>query len=300
MEGRVEPEQYRMILESLRNGIYVVDPERRILFWNDGAENITGYLRQEVIGRFCQDNLLMHCDENDQVLCGNGCPLLETIHDGKPREAVVFLRHKEGHRIPVRVRAVVVRNAEGTVVGASESFEECHAASGCGLHSAALKVENHADAGTGVSDRASTESYLRAFLADFAEQGGAFSVLNIRVDELEQFRSAHGPQAVQRILHAVATTLRRNLRDNDVVGHWAEERFLAILADCPPENAPRVARLLQEMVRGSAISWWGDRLSVTISIGSTTVRPGDSADSLVARAADALSGCTGNGDIKII
>jgi len=51
MSEALSPTHYRIVLESLPNGVYVVDTERRILFWNDGAEQITGYLRQDVIGR---------------------------------------------------------------------------------------------------------------------------------------------------------------------------------------------------------------------------------------------------------
>src|SRR5579872_3298422 len=99
MPEQLDPSHYRAILESLPSGVYVVDRERKLLFWNDGAERLTGYLRQEVIGRYCQDNLLMHCDLTYQGLCDSDCPLLATIHDGRPREAQLFLRHKEGERI---------------------------------------------------------------------------------------------------------------------------------------------------------------------------------------------------------
>lgn len=46
MTEDLDPSHYRAILESLSTGVYVVDRERKILFWNDGAERITGYLRR--------------------------------------------------------------------------------------------------------------------------------------------------------------------------------------------------------------------------------------------------------------
>ena len=106
MPVQLTEEIFRALLESLPTGVYLVDRERRILFWNDGAERITGYHRQEVIGRFCHNDILMHCDQEERLLCGAGCPLLQTVQDGQPREADVFLRHKDGQRVPVRVRAV--------------------------------------------------------------------------------------------------------------------------------------------------------------------------------------------------
>jgi PAS domain S-box-containing protein len=48
-------EIYRTVVEHMQTGIYMVDCEQKIQFWNDGAENITGHLRQHVLGHFCRD-----------------------------------------------------------------------------------------------------------------------------------------------------------------------------------------------------------------------------------------------------
>ena len=45
-------EIYRTVLEHMQTGIYTVDCDQKIQFWNDGAENITGHLRQDVVGHF--------------------------------------------------------------------------------------------------------------------------------------------------------------------------------------------------------------------------------------------------------
>ena len=44
LPAELDPKPYRDILEGLPNGVYVVDRDRKILFWNDGAEQISGYL----------------------------------------------------------------------------------------------------------------------------------------------------------------------------------------------------------------------------------------------------------------
>ena len=53
---------YRELLEHLTDGIYFTDRERRIGYWNKGAEKLTGYTREEVIGKRCMDNILVHVD----------------------------------------------------------------------------------------------------------------------------------------------------------------------------------------------------------------------------------------------
>jgi PAS domain S-box-containing protein len=53
-------EIFRRIVEQLEVGVYIVDRARKIQFWNHGAERITGFLAQDVVGRFCRDNILVH------------------------------------------------------------------------------------------------------------------------------------------------------------------------------------------------------------------------------------------------
>ena len=95
---------YEKLIDGLHDGVYYVDTNRTIIYWNKSCERITGYSRAEVVGRSCKDNLLNHCTESGGELCLQGCPLTATIGDGAPREADVFLHHADGHRVPVRVR----------------------------------------------------------------------------------------------------------------------------------------------------------------------------------------------------
>src|ERR1700687_2260490 len=216
MAEELDPSYYRAILESLPIGVYVVDPERRIRFWNDGAEQITGYRRHEIIGRLWHDDLLLHCDEDNNLLDGSACPLLATMHDGKPQVSEIFLRHKDGQRVPARVRAVAIHDAYGTVIGTAGTFDEHYSVPDLRGHPHTRTVQNHIEDLTGISDHQSTQSYLQAFLEDFAEDHKVFCVLSIAVDEFEKFRTAHSAEAAHRILHDVALKLRRNLPESDV------------------------------------------------------------------------------------
>ena len=53
-------EFFEEILNSLQDGIYYLDRDRIITYWNRGAEKLTGYPAMQVIGRSCRDNLLNH------------------------------------------------------------------------------------------------------------------------------------------------------------------------------------------------------------------------------------------------
>lgn len=62
-------------LDHFFDGVYIVDNHRKILFWNKSAEKITGYSKEEALGKCCADNLLRHVTSLGQPLCESGCPL---------------------------------------------------------------------------------------------------------------------------------------------------------------------------------------------------------------------------------
>ena len=285
----VDPEVYRAILESLAIGVYLVDRHHRIFLWNDGAEKITGHLRQDVLGRACKDDLLMHCCVHDATLCAGGCPLVETMRDGKLREADVFLRHKDGQRLPVHLWVTPIRDARGAIVGAAESFQERILMPDLYVHPNERAVHNCLDPLTGIPDRQSMLSHVSAGIADFMENQDPFGVLAAVVDNLEAIRLSHGNQAARAVMRVAAQTLFRNLRQADVVGCWSPDGFVALVTDCPADGLARVAEMLQRVVNTASVPWWGDQVSFTVSIGGAAVRAGDTADSLLSRAEAALA-----------
>jgi PAS domain S-box-containing protein len=112
------------VLNSIFDGIYVVDRDRRIIFWNRGAEEITGYSAEEVMGRRCSDDILNHIDENGHLLCRNSCPLVETLNTGKDIRAKVYPFHKDGRRFPVQTHIGPIRNEKGEIVAGIEVFRD--------------------------------------------------------------------------------------------------------------------------------------------------------------------------------
>jgi diguanylate cyclase (GGDEF)-like protein/PAS domain S-box-containing protein len=295
MPGELDPKVYRTILEDLPTGVYVVDLDRRIQFWNAWAERISGHLRHEVIGRLCSDEPLMRCDAENHVLCGSACPLQQTMQDGHMREAHVFLRHKEGHRVPVRVRSIPVRDAEGSIIGAAENFDESRPWPEPRWRRGGKPAHGVLDPLTGVLDSPSTEAYLRESFHAFEEARIPFGVLAIAIDDLDGVWARRGRQAEEKVLRMVAATLSKNLSGAEVVGRWRENRFLAIVDKCPAEALARIGAALRSVVGAAALLWWGDRLSVTISVGGAEAVENDTVESLLARCERALEDCIERG-----
>ena len=70
-------------IDQVDDGVYVLSGARTIIYWNKGAERITGCPSAEVIGRPCYDNMLIHVDDMANPLC-TGVGLHYRLGDGEP------------------------------------------------------------------------------------------------------------------------------------------------------------------------------------------------------------------------
>lgn len=117
-------QRVRWILDSIFDGVYITDRRRRIVFWNKGAERLTGFSPQEVQGRWCGDNLLNHIDAEGNLLCTGRCPLENTIETGEPAQAKVYPRAKDGTRFPVYTHIGAIKDSDGRPIAGIEVFRD--------------------------------------------------------------------------------------------------------------------------------------------------------------------------------
>ena len=116
-----------VILDSLSDGVYVCDRERRIVYWSKSAERITGWQPGDVVGRLCLEDVLCHEDKDGNRLCGEEhCPLHRAMVTGATTTVpvIVYARGKDGRKIPMQVTTAPIRNESGEVVGGVETFRD--------------------------------------------------------------------------------------------------------------------------------------------------------------------------------
>lgn len=273
------------ILDNLHDGVYFVDRDRKITYWNKGAERLTGYPSQAVVGISCGDGILNHVDEQGRPMCGELCPLSGTMSDGEPREAEVFQHHADGHRMPVVVRCAPLRGADGEIVGAVESFARDRGNRTRRAELRELREAVRTDALTGIGNRSFIEGRLRATVAEYASQHPAAAVVMVDIDHFKSVNDSHGHAVGDDALRMVATTLRSNVRGTDSVGRWGGEEFLLVLDGLQSAaDLERVCEKLRRLVGWSALPLDEGTLSVTISLGATMLAVGDTPASLVERA----------------
>jgi len=272
------------LLDSLFEGVYFVDTERRITYWNAAAERISGYPREEVLGRCCADNLLRHIDAHGRELCLEGCPLAATMQDGTSREASVFLHHALGHRIPVSVRTSPVRDDDGQIIGAVEIFSD-NSSSLQILHEyEKLKQDAYLDALTRVGNRRYGEMTLSTRMFEMHNHAIPFGVVFLDIDHFKRFNDRYGHKTGDDVLVMVANSISYSLRKMDVVARWGGEEFIVILPGATAVIVKSVSERIRILIEKSFILAGENKLNVTVSIGATLSLENDSAESIVSRA----------------
>lgn len=275
---------YRELLDSLYDGVYFVDRDRRITYWNEGAERITGYTASEVMGTRCADNILTHIDEQGSTLCINGCcPLAYTIEDGMPRTAEVYLLHKDGHRVPISVRVAPLRDSNKAIVGAVEVFTDNSSKTAALERLKEFEKMAYIDALTGLANRRYTEIALNARYEELQRYGWPFGVIFIDIDRFKEINDRHGHETGDAVLAMVAKNLLSSVRSFDVVGRWGGEEFVAVVANVDHEELRAGANRIRVLIEQSTLP--GDPpLKVTVSLGATLARPEDTVAGIISRA----------------
>lgn len=148
---------YHNIMDSVADGVFTVDERMRITTYNHAAETITGFSREEAIGRPCHEIFRTGA-------CSTACPLREAMKTGVPvlnRE--VSIRDRNGSSIPISVSASILYDDHGNIIGGVETVRY--------LKNYSVILDSVADGVFSVDDQMLIQSFNRA-----AEEITGFSV----------------------------------------------------------------------------------------------------------------------------
>lgn len=100
----------------------------------------------------------------------------------------------------------------------------------------------------------------------------------------------HGSSACEAMLEKVQRALAQGLRPGEEVGRWGDDEFLIISHERTPEMLAAHAQVLAGLARTADFRWWGDRISLTVSVGAAQARndPDEGLPQLLERARGAM------------
>jgi diguanylate cyclase (GGDEF)-like protein/PAS domain S-box-containing protein len=266
-------------LDSRPDGIALLGLDNEVVYWNPAAEAITGYGSIDLLSRPIPDSLeplLL-----DAVLQHN-----PPLGSGQPptRGSVVHVRHKLGHEMQAIARRIILRDGLGERIGTAVAFHPAETLDALPLG------ENGGSTEDLQSSRADFEERLQMEFDDFARGDVPFGVLRISVDQAQELRRTHGIAACDAMMGKVRHALAQGLRPAEEMGRWADDEFLIVSHERSAEMLASHAQNLVGLARTADFRWWGDRVSVTVSIGAAQVATGsdESLSQLLRRARQAM------------
>jgi diguanylate cyclase (GGDEF)-like protein/PAS domain S-box-containing protein len=275
---------FQRILDTISDGVYVTTDEREIVYWSKGAERITGYRADEVVGKHCYDNLLVHTDLHGRQVCLEGCPLQEAIEHGTELTvSEVFLKRKDGERLAVYVKTATFKEGDRTY--GVEIFGELKAIAGEELAEQVQELSDSSvtDSLSGLFNRRYFDAALQQYFAMFRRLGRRYGALHLDIDNFKSINDTHGHAIGDEAIRFVGGILSSNARKMDIAARYGGDEFAVICAVSTPDELDYCGRRLVTLVHDSCFAHAGDAdLSLTMSVGDTDAR------SALERADDAM------------
>jgi diguanylate cyclase (GGDEF)-like protein/PAS domain S-box-containing protein len=280
---------FRHVLDAISDGVYVTGPDRTIVYWSAGAERITGYSSAEVVGHRCDENLLGHTDLDGTRICLSGCPLQDCLDTGQEHTInEVFLRRKDGERLPVYVKTAVFE-LDGGRYGV-EIFGELESVAGKELAGRIQELSDSAvsDPLTGLFNRRYLDAALAQHFAMFKRLGRRYGVIQVDIDEVKAVNDQLGHLTGDEAIKFVADVLSESVREMDVAARFGGDEFVVICALASNADLVAYGRRLVRIVHDSRFAAAEEAgLRVTVSAGGALVAADDPDERAALARADA-------------
>jgi diguanylate cyclase (GGDEF)-like protein/PAS domain S-box-containing protein len=271
------------VLNQVQDAVVWVDRDRKVVYWNKAAEQISGREAASVLGKACFETPALFVDLGGVDICREKCPVAMTLKDGAPRALEVYLQHKDGFRTPASLRIIPVFKDSGEIIGAVETFSGTAPKITLPLALPELEKMGLVETETGIPSKQYLDMTLATRLQEFQKYGLSFGLIYVDIDNYGKILEKHGRFNASKIVRTVARTLHKNIRFFDIVGRWSTEEFLVILLNIDEGRLDIVSNKLRLLVAESYITTETGILNATVSMGSSLVLRYDTVESLIKR-----------------
>jgi diguanylate cyclase (GGDEF)-like protein/PAS domain S-box-containing protein len=258
---KAQAERLRMIVDSMDQGLLIVERGGRIQYANPACDRYLGYATEDLVGRSLVE--LMAGKETYP----DGCTAMEAIGHGT-RE--VRIRHRDGGLRAMDLTMTPMHAADGLFVALLHDITH-HKQSEDALQRAALL-----DSLTKIANRRHFDACMEKEWQRAIRNAEPLSLVVLDVDHFKQYNDTFGHAAGDVCLQRVAQALQAHaLRPTDLAARYGGEEFVLLFAETPMDAAARLAEAIRAAVEGlqlvnprSSTSRW-----LTVSVGVATIVP---------------------------
>jgi len=232
LESKERMEQLYKVIPS---AIFTVDTAHTILSFNRTAEEITGYVASEVIGKKCSILSLDTCAKECALFAGNSAkPII-----GKE----CTINRKDGERRVLSKNSDLLKDIYGNVIGGVESFEDITERK---QDEEMLNYLAHYDALTGLPNRRLLYDNFAAEISRTRRNGAISAVLFLDLDNFKTINDTLGHPVGDQLLREVAVRLKKSLRSEDTVARLGGDEFTLLITET--RRIQDVAKIAQKVI----------------------------------------------------
>jgi diguanylate cyclase (GGDEF)-like protein/PAS domain S-box-containing protein len=256
-----QAERLRMIVNSMDQGLLIVERSGRIQYANPACDRYLGYAAEALVGRSLAELTVR------QDAWPDGCTAMEAIGHGT---CEVLIRHRDGGLRAMDLTMTPMDAADGLFVALLHDITR-HKQSEDALQRAAML-----DPLTRIANRRNFDAFLEKEWQRAIRNAQPLSLVALDVDHFKLYNDTLGHVAGDACLQKVAQALEAHaLRPTDLAARYGGEEFVLLFAETPMEAAARLAEAIRTTVEAlqlpnprSPTSPW-----ITVSVGVATIVP---------------------------
>ena len=248
------------VFSHAREAIMITAPDGSIVDVNEAFTRITGYDRDEVLGK--NPRLLSSGRQGKQYYA----TMWHSLRTQGHWYGEVWNRRKNGEVYAEMQTISAVRDSKGELQHYVALFSDITASK---VHEEQLERIAHFDALTGMPNRVLLADRLHQAMAQSQRRGQHTAVAFLDLDGFKAINDHHGHDAGDELLIALATRMKQTLRDGDTLARMGGDEFVAVLVDLSDPGAcvPMLSRLLAAAAQPVEVG--GLTLQVSASLGVT-------------------------------
>lgn len=258
-----QKERFRVILQSINDGVITSDPEGRVIYLNPAAEAMTGWPVEVARGRSVEEVMRVKAPDGSELA---QCPLRQILERkaSYTSKVEVLLESRDGGTMHIEKSAAPILDADDNLLGAVLVFHDSGPARA--MASKMSHLAQH-DALTGLPNRRRLDSVGHSALVQAKREGHRLAVLYLDLDGFKQVNDVHGHAVGDELLVAVTKRLAARVRSSDGIYRQGGDEFIVLMPRVQdPDEVEQLAKRLIESCQ-TPVGIGGRQFMVTLSVG---------------------------------
>jgi len=239
-----EKERAQVTLESIADAVITTDKLGNIEYMNPVAEELTGWGKEEAVG-LPSAQVFRIINGHTREPCPNPVDLVLAQQGETDLTMDTVLLSRDGNEYAVEDSAAPIRDRHGAIIGTVLVFHDVSDS-----RQLAIQLSHQAahDPLTGLFNRREFERRLGLALEALALQSKQHALLYLDLDQFKAVNDTCGHSAGDELLRQITALLQPLVRDSDTLARLGGDEFAALLENCSPESAARIAEKLRQTI----------------------------------------------------